>query len=434
MKHFHSFMYDLIASFKPELVNGLCFANFRLSPKYRQTGAPFGFDWVRIGDSLLYVHQDLPYKGHMGRNFTTLRGEELVTDLNRINIFFEEYPEMYEQLCRSYAPGNMKIFPSHHNNISSYHVPVLSLFPYDNHEDNIAHLTLEIEITAPPRKMFLKYDKDLFKIEGADNLSAAEGYHTYDITVACTQEFSDDQYIYVMSVNKRGKEECSGLMRVCRNAKPFRKELSILMVNVKFLSSEENDAAVISGDTAIARQSLHQFLRHALITPKIETIDMDLGYRAVLKSLFTYDNGTPVLTEVRKLTRTSPSLLTFLTLNLFFLKNIDDYDIIIYCLGTKLSSEDENGQRKKLGGYNRDKEIVLSCGLDPSTPTHEVLHALGLSHTFNNVHLDQSDTDFTYEIYLTDNLMDYSNVQNIRRLHWWEWQWKRANANAKPEK
>jgi hypothetical protein len=70
--------------------------------------------------------------------------------------------------------------------------------------------------------------------------------------------------------------------------------------------------------------------------------------------------------------------------------------------------------------------LVYRAGLSDSTVAHEVLHSMGLYHSFDN------NGDFTFEINKTDNIMDYSDVATpkipVISLYHWQWSkiWNRA--------
>lgn len=58
---------------------------------------------------------------------------------------------------------------------------------------------------------------------------------------------------------------------------------------------------------------------------------------------------------------------------------------------------------------------------DPSmgTSVHELLHVLGLYHTFDN------DSEYTFERAVLDNVMDYSHWNGINRISTTHWQWRK---------
>lgn len=438
MFKFNTFVYDLIAAFDPDIINGNCCANFILPPRYKDEGAPFGFDWVRKGNYTGYVGYDVPYKGHMGRNFSDVNGDVLATDVNLTDIYFKEEPDIYSKLCRSYPPANLKIFPSVNGRLQSYNVPVLSIFPYTGNSDDIAHLLLEINITTSPREIYLEYDETFLEIQGAEDIDTEYGVQTIEISVKCIQELPEDQYVRVFSVSQNGKKANSGLMRVCKNSKKTRAELQIMLINIKFLSSPEDDAIVYCGDTDLAQKSLTKFLHHALITPNITVEEVDLGYKGGLESRLTEYMGSPVLIkDVQKSDgQVDPNYIRLHELLLGNIMHIPDlfrYNVTIFCVGTDLCSILYDGSTKFYSGYQINKVIMLAKDILLATPAHEMLHALGLSHTFNNMHLSGLLTDYTYEIYATDNIMDYTHHHDIARVNLWEWQWKKARIDLEPD-
>ena len=75
------------------------------------------------------------------------------------------------------------------------------------------------------------------------------------------------------------------------------------------------------------------------------------------------------------------------------------------------------------GGNPDSKKSVIICtkGFSDSTVAHETLHSMGLYHTFDN------DSKFTFKFSETDNIMDYSDIENrkIPVISTFVWQWKR---------
>ncbi|WP_222931250.1 hypothetical protein, partial [Xanthovirga aplysinae] len=70
-----------------------------------------------------------------------------------------------------------------------------------------------------------------------------------------------------------------------------------------------------------------------------------------------------------------------------------------------------------LAGYAKainSKAVVLFDGKRKATVTHEILHAMGLRHSFDN------NASFGYQKKITQNIMDYSRT----RKSTWLWQWK----------
>lgn len=440
MPRFKSFVYDLIAIFRPEMIDGRCTVKFRMPPRYRACVAPFGFDWMRTGDSLDYVVLDIPYKENIGRYYSDSEMTQL-SAYGGHDMFFSNFPNMYEQLCRKYLPGNLKVFPSEEGKAESYHVPVLSIFPYSNGHQALCFLSLEIVIKREIRRIQFEFDKTLFDINGVDNLPIEKGKHIYNISIKCIKELDQDEYIYVTSVNRRGKVRKAGVLRVCKNAKTHRRSLNILLVNIKCLSSDDAYATVLSSTTQPARKSIECTLHHALITPVFEDMELDLGYDAEIAERFKEIEGR--LCFVANENQSSDSaqqtadtsyydLSDILSEKLEAIKDIDQYNVIVYCMGVELVIK-ENNDYNPINGYSDTKFVMLSISYTGTTAAHEVFHTLGLSHSFDNFHQDHSLAKFTYKIFSTDNIMDYTHITNIERTNLWEWQWEKMREACTPE-
>lgn len=437
-KTFNSFVYDLKAVFKPEIINGMCIGYFRLSTVYQGIGAPFGFDWVRTGDATDYVEFDEPYKQHVGSYYSTSPKGTKGTDSKRV---FTPDPEMYAKLCRSYPIANIHIFPSPSGKQSLYLVPVLSIYPYSGKEKDIAELILELHITKSPSKIQLIYNTTYLEITGTENIPTSIGEHRIELSIKCIQEFSEDEFIRIVSFNSKGKKKGAGLIRVCKNSQNHRRELAVLLVNVKYLSSDEADAIPMAGDTREALGGVTHYLRHALITPLFKTIDLNLGYQKEICERVTIIKGQRFLiirkkikNDKGKLERDSEtsSIELYLSNHLEEILDIKYYNVVIFCFGESLVGAD-GGVINHLSGHSTEKYVSLKKHYKGVTACHETLHILGLSHTFKSIHMDGSPTDFTYEQFKTDNLMDYSHQKGVKRTNLWEWQWKVIRTKGYPE-
>lgn len=56
---------------------------------------------------------------------------------------------------------------------------------------------------------------------------------------------------------------------------------------------------------------------------------------------------------------------------------------------------------------------------------HELLHAMGLYHSFDN------ESTYTFEIFKTDNIMDYTHLKRKNRFSTNKFQWKKINPSIK---
>jgi len=71
-------------------------------------------------------------------------------------------------------------------------------------------------------------------------------------------------------------------------------------------------------------------------------------------------------------------------------------------------------------GGSTHSVIVYRDGFKDTTVAHEILHVMGLWHSFSE------KGEFTFERYKTDSIMDYSDISPINKLpviSTWQWQW-----------
>lgn len=63
---------------------------------------------------------------------------------------------------------------------------------------------------------------------------------------------------------------------------------------------------------------------------------------------------------------------------------------------------------------------------NPATTVHELLHAVGLPHSWESGNTDPKVNGFVFEKKKTDNVMDYSAT----RYSLWKWQWKKLQSKS----
>lgn len=439
-KTFKSFVYDLKAHFNPEIINGMCYGKFRLSPEYKNDGAPFGFDWIRTGDAKEYVECDRPYSMHVGRYYEKDGNVAVDMSAGHSELLFISDKKIYKNLCNSYPIPNIKIFPSPDGSQTPYHVPVLSVYPYSGKDRDIAKLVLELNIIKSPAKIELEYNTEYFEINGAENIPTQKGKRKIKLSIKCIREFAEDEYIRVASFNSKGKRKNAGILRVCKNKKELRRELSVLLVNTKIIVSNKEDAIPLVGNVKEAKAGIAYYLRHALMNPQFDTIDLDLGYQDEFRKGLRRVNGTRVLAikkfktidNVTKIDQTFVPIHRIITDHLKQIRNIENYDTIVYCIGEALGRFVDKTVTF-LSGVTVDNCVLLKKDYAGVTACHETLHTLGLAHSFSNTNFTGDELlNFVYEKYRTDNIMDYLSDQNYR-TNLWEWQWKLIRTKGYPE-
>lgn len=113
----------------------------------------------------------------------------------------------------------------------------------------------------------------------------------------------------------------------------------------------------------------------------------------------------------------------------------------MYYFGSQGGSIKIDGTWKVLSGYSQSdqKTTVLFQGYDVNaTTSHEVLHSMGLDHTFENKNItprgmtrtNAPNGKYTFKQGITDNILDYASGR--KSLMEWQWDIIRASAQAEP--
>lgn len=114
--------------------------------------------------------------------------------------------------------------------------------------------------------------------------------------------------------------------------------------------------------------------------------------------------------------------------------------IKVYYFGSDGGYIKVDGTWKAVNGYSQSnqKTTILFDGYDTAATTpHEVLHSMGLDHTFENKNIIPSGMTITnapngkysFKQGITDNILDYARG----RKSLMEWQWDIIRATAQPE-
>jgi len=97
--------------------------------------------------------------------------------------------------------------------------------------------------------------------------------------------------------------------------------------------------------------------------------------------------------------------------------------------------KDSSGKIQALGGEANginSKECIMYSDPQEFYVAHELMHCMGLYHSFDNSGLH------TFKIGQTENIMDYSHLKQfagpktLTQMSTWKWQWKiLKNSNSK---
>ncbi|MEP6806245.1 MAG: hypothetical protein ABI892_17090 [Flavobacterium sp.] len=434
-----------VTSGKPEMVaiyvNEKCLVHFR--PKNNWNGENYGFDWVRTGDTT--IKGDTNYKKIIGKygSLYASRGGVL-TQSN----------DEFRKLMSKFNPHTFFVKDkSGKKKAVNYCVPWLCIYPENivkqikqkdgtlkptevksGFKNTTAILKTVVAIDKKPEKLELDYDTKLFKIVNAA-FPLSVGRHEIEITITCLKEFSSDKPIKVVATYKdaKGKLEKSlaGKINVIRNKERYK--INVLFVNVW---TNINNAKKPNKANTIGRDiELEKYLNQGLVNPLFETVTLklDTDIDPVTKKITNRKtNFNTISNSIGGINPNIPDgsigdIYKFLNTELYktySFKKYQDYFKVYFI------KEDANG----LYGIGRSIKkaddfrtiLVYKIGFADSTVAHETLHSMGLYHTFDN------NSDFTFEIFKTDNIMDYSDTATpplpVISLYHWQWSklWDRA--------
>jgi len=378
------------------LIKAKCIVSFRTSNSYTGT---YGFDWVREGDSLR--KGDTCYTEIIGGYAGRLAKVKDRKDKKYEEIFVKN-PKEYSKFSREFKP---LIIPWKSRKKSIYRVPVMSLLKYGS-----AILNLNLEVKKKPKELRLIYDKNFFKLDRTTVTVPPVGKYTLldALTIECVEEFNEDQKIQIKAVNKKGKLQLAGELIVKANDKDHRREIDIMLVRVKTNFGTGPRIPVITGIKNVLKKYFAQFYINANFT----MINLDL----IGDESFNRIHSTPVGLN-------NPTHTIFTNLNIAFLNANPDisnhdfrkyykvYFIDEYCNSDSLLCGQANN-------FHSKEVLILRPGLKDATVAHEMLHALGLHHSFDN------ESEYTFEKNKTDNIMDYSDFHGIPVISSWQFQWR----------
>ena len=302
-----------------------------------------------------------------------------------------------------------------------YVTPILSLFPGKS-----AKFSLKIEVEEEPDELKFVYDKSLFQLNKDEISQKAKGKHTLPdfVTVKCLKSFDkgSHQYIKVMAITTdesgNKEEKVAGQLKVLENKTTFKTK--IVFVNVRTMIDGTNIHDWTNGiggslNLSQAQTTLDNYLWQSLIKAEYQKATLNLVGDNHFNTTYTSTNamnpinGIHGYLEQEFLKQNPPETGT----------DYNDYFKVYFI----------NEDSGTLYGHAEDipsmNTIVYGIGFSDTTAPHELLHSMGLYHSFDN------DGNSTFEQNETDNIMDYSDIgpKQIPVITTWHWQWKTLTNN-----
>ncbi|MDM1409105.1 hypothetical protein [Myroides sp. DF42-4-2] len=349
----------------------------------------FGFDWVRNGtDSTVQVDERYSdIVGKYGMHYATSKKAKFIKS-------FQEYFKCVKE----------------YNVISSirekYYIPFLTLLGGQE-----VTLDLYYRISKITDSVEFDYNKELFTVILNQSHPSEEGtyYNANAITIRALKSFNKNQSIKIVKIED-GIKSIVGELVIVKNGEI--KNVKILLINVSY-PTIDGQKDISPEEILVLRNSLNQ----AYILPDIEELSDDL----VVESNWYDEIFFTAKTKGDKKVLDDSNIRSIVHYfdDIFMNEKENDIYNMYYRIYSVPNSKNLNGIA---GGVGNEKAVVVFGNRDNTTTvSHELLHAMGLYHSFDN------DAGYTFEIYKTDNIMDYSHHKNKNRFTTTIWQWRKLN-------
>ena len=264
------------------------------------------------------------------------------------------------------------------------------------------------------------------------------------ITIECIKPFDEDQTLYIRQISKEedkvdNTKPLAGVLRVWRNAPKFQKKVE----KVLFVKVNIEKEPPVKGESTYEENSpishMFEFLKQALIEIDIKEFELHLkeipktnieeGLYQGIRIIGAYLDGEPP-TGFRSIADICFEELKGLS---EYSEEYNSYPKIFF-FHDRLGGWVANEILQSKEGYTEGNIVILFSNIKGSTPSHELLHVLGLEHSFNKkeqykaVENAEKVNIFTFFPAKTDNIMDYpksdkkEDKEKLFALGKWQWE------------
>ena len=415
------------------IIESKCLVKFRPHSNWK---GEYGFDWIRTGDT--GRSGDNPLYCILGRYYIPIpnSGGEIdscgtpknIEEYHKygtpVNATQDDYfsykfikdKKMFNRLIRTF-PRFKITWKDPAKELPFYVVPILTLW-----KGRKAAFSLKFEGKEKAKNITFQFEKPLVEDEkyltlerpklDLNKISLENGNLNYlkkdCFTICCNKEFDTPQKLLVKADGK-----LCGAMLILPNFYKVRREIKIVIIYTE-TSISDKKGKLVGGE-----ESLRNFLNQAMIDPKITYENLVCKYKnkeenKKFKEECTYFNKNDKKYYLKNMNMGTFENHILKFYNEKFKDKYNDY-YKIFLVGER---------SEKNAGFTDDRNKYSFCLLnaDERTAAHEVLHSIGLDHTF-----EKNSDDFIYKGQQTDNVMDYLN----KGVALYQWQWKLINPAIK---
>ena len=400
-----------------------CVVYFKRSENYN---GEYGFDWFHMGEKENMSKGDYQFVDTIGHHYETDEGGNKVTctDGNAAYKYpFEVLPTQIDKKRNSFeyfnigfklAKARIGVTPLED---FTYYIPRMTMMP-----DTEINLVAEIELDGEenkPKEIKLQFNKvDDLKLSHT-TLPVRAGKVT--LTISCTGELKEKRTL--TAVTDDG--DTVGTLFILPNSKKHQRDIKVVFVKVK-TNLDEKEGEFKTGIVNPSAKTLFLNVLHQALV----NVDGDIEEEIIncteksFKERFCtdkiiYNDNIPqkhIVIKDDNITAWKMKEEMLKVLKREYSNQFDGYYTVFF-FGDK--SESTNGY-----AYPNSTYGVFFDGYNSATVPHEMLHAMGLAHSF-----DYHGVPFAYKYHTTDNIMDYSHLtpNPIKRMSLFYWQWGMLN-------